>query len=74
VKEALVLGDVATPGYVLMHNLDATNFITVLPDNTGAAVVKLKPGEYALFRLAAAAPFVQADTAGCNLEYFLIPD
>lgn len=72
--EALLLGDVATPGYVLMHNCDTTNYIDVRANNTDVPVVKLKAGEYALFRLAATAPFVKADTGACKLEYFLIPD
>lgn len=71
--EALLLGDVGTPGYCLFHNLDPTNFITVAPNNTDAPTVKLAPGDWALFRFAAAAPFVKADTASCQLEYFLLP-
>jgi hypothetical protein len=73
-KEALLLGDVATPGMCLMHNTDTTNFVDVYPDNTGGAVIRLKPTEYALFRFAATGPFVKADTASVNLEYLLLPD
>lgn len=72
--EALSLGDVATPGYCIMHNLDATNFVQVYPDATDDPVIKLKAGEWALFRFASAAPYVKADTGACNLEVFLLPN
>jgi hypothetical protein len=73
-KEVLYVGDVGTPGFCIMHNLDGTNYVEVFPDGTGAAVVKLKAGEWAAFRLAAAAPQVQANTASCSLDYLVISD
>jgi len=72
--EALLVGDVGTAGYILLRNLDATNFVEVRDGAGGADVVKLKPGDIAMFRLATSTPFVIADTAGINLEYWLIPD
>ncbi len=72
-KEAMLLGDVGTPGYVLLHNLDATNFVEVFPNATDAGLVKLLKGEWALFRLDAAAPYLKADTAACNVEIFALP-
>lgn len=74
-REALVLGDAGSGGYVLMHNADATNFIDVFPDTAGTdpVLMTLKAKDWALFRLKATAPFVKADTATCNLEYFLLP-
>lgn len=40
-------------GWCYVKNLDATNFVTIGPDSGGAIVsfVKLKPGEFAVFRL-----------------------
>jgi hypothetical protein len=74
-REALDLGDVATPGFCIMHNLDDTNFILVYPDGSGGAMVKILPGEWSgPFRFAAAAPNVKADTAPCDLEFFLLPE
>lgn len=72
-EEALLIGDV-TPGYVLMKNLDSTNFVSVRHATGGSNCVKLKPGEVSLFRFASAAPFVIADTAPVQLEYYLIAD
>ena len=70
-REVLLLGDV-TPGYALLHNCDTTNYIDVFPDGSGAAVIRLNAGEVALFRFAASAPQVQANTAACLLESLLI--
>jgi len=72
-REAMLLGDVGTPGYVMLHNCDATNFVEVFPNNTDAGLVKLLKGEWAVFRLDSAAPYLKADTAPCNVEIFLLP-
>ena len=71
--EAIALGDVGTPGYILCHNCDATNYIEIGYDDAGfKPVVKMLAGEWALFRLAPAVPQAQANTAACDLEYFLV--
>lgn len=60
----------ATPGVCFLLNLDATNFVEYGPDNAGSLVKlgKLKPGEFAVFRLAAEVTLKAiADTAGCNV-------
>jgi len=73
--EALRLGEIGTPGYIMVHNLDATNYIEIGYDDSGfKPLVKLKPGEWSLFRLAQAAPQAKADTAACDLEFLLIED
>ena len=73
--EAIRLGDIGTPGYIMAHNLDSTNYIEIGYDDTGfKPTVKLKPDEWALFRLAPATPQAKADTAACDLEYLLIED
>lgn len=74
-EEAIVLGEIGTPGYCMMHNCDATNYITIRPA-TGVTTgsIKLKAGEWALFRFATAAPFAIANTGSCVLEKFLIED
>jgi hypothetical protein len=68
--EALLLGDLATVGYIIAHNLDATNFVEIGYDDTGFKnMVTLKAGEYAQFRSSQAAPQARADTASVELEY-----
>ena len=70
--ELIVIGsDVATWGYVYLKNLDSTNYVEV--GLTGSYSIKLKPGEVALFR-AAAALYAQANTAAVDLEIIVIEE
>lgn len=71
-EEAIILGDVATPGFMFVKNLDATNFVTIRPATGGDDCVKLLKGECALFRHAGTAPFAIADTAPVAIEYMLV--
>lgn len=68
----LELGDVATPGFCLLVNRDPTNYVEIREGATGDDVVKLLPGEPALFRFAAAAPYAIANTAPCQVEGIII--
>ncbi len=72
--EVIELGDVGTPGWFYIKNLDPTNFVTILSGVAGAALLKLKPNEWAIGRFGVAAPAAQADTAACNIEYLIIED
>jgi hypothetical protein len=70
--ENLGKGDITTCGYLLIHNLDGTNFVQVGYDDGGfKPLVKLLAGEWSLFRLAQSSPQVKADTGACNIEYWL---
>jgi hypothetical protein len=71
---AISLGAVATPGFMIIRNMDATNFVTI--GNSGDPLpVEIKAGEWAAFRWAAAmVPYAQADTAPVLVEYFLVSD
>lgn len=72
-EEALYVGaDIGTPGYVLMKNLDPTNYVSVRAASGVADLIKLSPGEIALFRLQSTAPYVIANTAACRLAYIVI--
>lgn len=64
--EGAAVGD---PGLVFVKNLDATNYVTV--GITASYAIKLLPGEWAVFR-AAAAIFALANEAACIVEYFII--
>lgn len=67
-EEALELGqDIGTPGFVFLKNLDPTNFVSVRRATGEGNMIKLLPGEPALFRMAATAPYAIADTAACRL-------
>jgi len=70
--EALILGDVGTPGIAVFKNLDDTNFVEI--GAGGAAFGKLKPGEACVLRLGVAAPQAKADTAAVDLFYIIYDD
>ena len=72
VEETLTkVSGMGTLGYVYIHNLDATNFVSI-GSATGALGIKVMPGEVALFRTNGSDIFAQADTAACNIEYAII--
>jgi hypothetical protein len=74
--EAIALGSVATPGWAYFKNVDATNYIQLGTDSSGAfiAFAKLKPGEFCILRLATAAPYAKANTAAVKLTYEIYDD
>lgn len=71
-QEALFYGDVGIGGYVYLKNLDATNFVSVRAVTGDSNLIKLKPGDVALFPMAVNSPFVIADTAACDLLVVLV--
>jgi len=70
----LPLGAITTPGYCQMQNLDTVNYVDVYNASGGAACVRLKAGEVAVFRFAGTAPAVKANVAPVKIEYLLISD
>ena len=70
--QALNLGGVATPGYLYIQNNDATNFVTIAESTSGTGCIKIKPGEFALFRCDTTTPAAEADTASVVVEYMLV--
>ncbi len=77
--EAIDVGDVTTVGWCIFRNLDDTNFVEVGIEvaATFEPMIRIEPGETALFRLsqdAGATLYAQADTAAVDLEYYLAED
>lgn len=71
-EEAIGFGELATLGLLMIHNLDATNFVDFGPESGGAmvAAVRVKPGEVALFRMVPGTTYrAKADTAACNVVF-----
>lgn len=71
-EEALVLGDVANPGWACFTNLDATNYIQigVFVSATFHAFARLKAGKSALLPLdPSMVYYAKANTAVCKLDY-----
>ena len=75
-EEALDLGDMGalTLGWMYCKNLDGTNFVEIRPATATADLIKLKAGEFALFRLTSNTPYAIADTAACELDYLIVED
>lgn len=71
-EEALGLGDLTSPGYILMFNRDATNYVAIRPGTGENDLIRVPPGGVALFYCHASAPFIIANTANCQVEYLLI--
>lgn len=72
-KAAFALpASIGTPGYIWIKNLDSTNTITIFPDGSGPATVKIRPGGIAMFELAASAPQAQTSAGTATMEYLLI--
>ena len=76
VEEAIGLGEVTPGGYCYFENLDATNFISIRQATAAADLIRLKAGEFALFRMDAdaTAPFAIADTAACDVLIVMLED
>ncbi len=64
--------DMGSVGFVILHNLDDTNYISV-GRTTGVYTMKISPGKFCLFELLSGTQFfVKADTGACDMEKVLI--
>lgn len=71
---AISIGSITTCGWIAIRNKDATNYITIRAGSGGADVIKIKPGETQVFRLATNTPYAVANSAAVEIEYLLIED
>lgn len=74
-SEAILLGDVTTPGYVYLKNLDATNFVSISVLATavaGTSFTKLLAGDFCIFKAVSTQITAIADTAPINLQVIAI--
>jgi hypothetical protein len=74
--EVLGKGEITTPGFLFIKNLDGTNYIELekATFSTTAGTVKIKAGEVALFRVASSTIYACANTAACDVSYLMIED
>lgn len=70
-EEAVAVSDIGTQGYIYAKNLDTTNYVTL--GLTGGLAIKLKAGEFALFR-AAGTIYARADTSPCRVHFIVVED
>lgn len=74
-EESLATGDISTEGWIILRNLDATNYIEIGATTAGNRLIRLEAGEPACFRVKPGATiYCQADTAACDLFYRLLED
>ena len=70
-EEDVSFGDVATPGFVVLHNLDSTNYVEYGQSDGGTMkkTGKLAAGDVHLIRLAGSVTLrMQANTATCKVR------
>lgn len=60
--------DIGTVGYVLIINLDDTNFLEV-GSTSGVYDIKVMPGEFAIYRHNSNTIYAKADTAPVDAEF-----
>lgn len=72
-EEVIPLGDCGRGGWFIAINHDSTNFVHIRGETAGANLVKLSPGEPAMFRLSSdeITPYFIADTGTCEVEFWL---
>jgi hypothetical protein len=70
----IVLGDAGVGGWFFAINRDDTNFIEIRHAKSAPDLIRMLAGEFCLFRISPDAnePQAIADTAACELEYWLI--
>jgi len=63
-------------GWILMYNMDGTNYVEVKTATSGTIFAKLKAGEFALFRAGSGvtAPYAIANTGACKLRVMILED
>ena len=65
--------ELGTPGWMIVHNLDATNFIELGHDDGGfKSFIVVMPGKFQVFQTSQATPQARADTAPARLEYAIL--
>jgi len=72
-EEVLIFGDVAKGGLGVFYNGHATAIIQIRADTAETDLVRLEPGDVALFRIDdGATPYVISSVEGAGLDYMII--
>jgi hypothetical protein len=74
-ETAIKLGDLASLGFCMIRNTDATNFVSIRAGTGTGNFLKILPGETQgpfRFGSGATAPYAIADTAAVILEYMIV--
>lgn len=73
-EEIQQLTDLGTPGFVVLKNLDDTNYVDITRADDTNYLIRLEPGEIALFRMAHTTMYLIADTASCDVAFAIFED
>lgn len=74
-EEAITLGETTSPGYMLIINLDATNYVELKTGSSGTIFAKLDAnGGCALLKLGSGAqtPYAIANSAACLVRKLIV--
>jgi hypothetical protein len=71
---AIPVSALANLGYAMFVNMDPTNYVQLLSAASGTVLIKLLPGDVALFRFdgGITAPALLAHTAACNVQFVIL--
>ena len=71
---AIDVAGLATLGWIMVKNLDATNYVTLLAAVSGATICRIPPSASILLYLdpAVTAPAAIAHTGACMIEYMMV--
>jgi len=70
-EDIVYCADIGTPGYVLVKNLDTTNYVE-MGITTGVYTIKLLAEEFALYRHNSTAWKAKATGGACLVEFVMI--
>ena len=71
--ETISFGDISTPGFCFVRNLDPSNYVTL--SSTGGAFSRVEAGEIGGWRLDPSMTLsAQADTAACKVQFVILSD
>ena len=71
--ELIDLGsDIGTLGYIMIKNLDATNFVELSLNDFTQKFAKLRPGEFILLPVSSNTIYAKADTGAVEVGYVAI--
>lgn len=73
-EEALLLGEVTSLGIIVLVNRDPTNFVKVKESSSGIVIGKLHHGIPMIWPVGSgiSAPYLQSDTAACQVDVLVI--
>lgn len=70
--EEFKMVDVTSPRFIVLQNLDPTNYVQVWPAIGGVPLIRMRPGDPSFFPPDATTLFMQANTAACLVSILVV--